>query len=52
MHGVRYLLFIGDGKSSVCRAIVTGVPSYGCFVQKVECTNHAIKCYRNHLKAL
>ena len=31
---------IGDGDSSVC----IGVP-YGRFLQKVECTDHAIKCY-------
>ena len=37
MHGVRYLWFIGDGHSSVYHAVVTGVPSHGRFVQKVEC---------------
>ena len=52
MHGLRYLWFIGDGDSSVYHAVVTGVPSYGCFVQKIECANHAIKCYRNRLEAL
>ena len=52
MHGVRYLWFIGDGDSSVFHAVVTGVPSYGRHVQKVECANHAIKCYRNRLEEL
>ena len=52
MHGVRYLWFIGDGNSSVYHAVVTSVPSYGHHVQKVECANHAVKCYRNRLEAL
>ena len=52
LHGVQYLWFIGDGDSSVYHAVVTGVPSYGRCVQKVECANHAIKCYRNRLEAL
>ena len=33
-------------------AVVTGVPLYGYRVQKVECANHAIKCYRNRLEEL
>ena len=52
MHGVRYLWFIGDGDSSVYHAVVTGAPSYGHHVQKVEYANHAIKCYRNCLEEL
>ena len=51
MHGVRYLWFIGDGDSSVYHAVVTNI-SYGCHVQKVECANHAVKCYQNRLEAL
>ena len=51
MHGVRYLWFIGDGDSSVYHAVVSNV-SYGRYVQKVECANHAVKCYRNRLEAL
>ena len=47
-HGVRYLWFIGHGDSSVYYAVVTGIP-YGHYVQKVECANHTIKCYQNHL---
>ena len=38
---------LGDGDSSVYHA---GVPSYGHCVQKVECANHANKCYQNHLE--
>ena len=52
MHGVRYLWFIGDGDSSVYHAVATGVPLYSHHVQKVECANHAIKCYTNHLEEL
>ena len=32
-------------------AVITNV-SYGHYVQKVECANHAVKCYRNRLEAL
>ena len=47
MHGLRYLWLIGDGDSSVYHSVVTGVPSYGRDITKVECANHAVKCYRN-----
>ena len=52
MHGFRYLWLIGDGDSSVYHSVVTGVPSYGRKITKVECANHAVKCYRNRLEAL
>jgi len=52
MHGVRYLWFIRDGDSSVYNFVITGVPAYGRNITKVECTNHAIKYYRNRLEAL
>ena len=52
MHGLRYLWLIGDGDSSVYHSIVTGVPSYGREIAKVECANHAVICYRNRLEAL
>ena len=26
--------------------------SYGHYVQKVECANHAVKCYQNYLEVL
>ena len=51
MHGLRYMWMIGDGDSSVYSSVSIGVP-YGRFVQKVECTNHAIKCYRSALEKL
>ena len=52
MHGLRYLWLIGDGDSSVYHSVVTGVPSYGRKITKVECANHVVKCYRNRLEAL
>ena len=50
MHSLRYLWFIGDGDSSVY--IIFGVPTYRYDITKVECSNHAVKCYRNQLEAL
>ena len=32
-------------------AVVSNM-SYDCYVQKVECTNHGVKCYQNCLEAL
>ena len=52
IHGLRYLWLIGDGNSSVYHSVVTGVPSYGRDITKVECANHAVKCYKNRLEAL
>ena len=52
MHGLWYLWLIGDGDSSVYHSVVMGVPSYGRDITKVECANHAVKCYRNRLEAL
>ena len=52
MHGVRYRWMIGDGDSSVYNSVVTGCLNYGKDVIKVECANHAVKCYRNRLEGL
>ena len=52
IHGLRYLWFIGDRDSSVYNSLTTGVPTYGYAITKVECTNHAVKYYRNQLEAL
>jgi len=49
MHGLKYQHMIGD--SSVQHAVHNGVPSYGRHVQKLECTNHAVKCFREHLES-
>ena len=50
-HGLRYTEFIGDGDSSVFPALISGVP-YGHYIKKVECANHAVKCYRTALENL
>ena len=52
MHGVCYLRVIGDGDSSVMSNIQQHVPIWGCMVKKIECANHAIKCYRNRLEKI
>ena len=44
MHGLRYM-WIGDGDSSVHLSVSISVP-YGQHVQKVECSNNAVKCYK------
>ena len=51
MHGLRYMWMIGDGDSSVYLSVTMGVP-YGRHIQKVECSNHAVKCYRGGLEKL
>ena len=51
-HGVRYIRFVGDGDSSVCPSLVAGVPIWGYAIQKIECANHATKCYRTALEKL
>lgn len=50
-HGIRYLRVVGDGDSSVMASIRQSV-SYGIFVEKIECANHAVKGYRSRLEAL
>ena len=50
-HGLRYIEFIGDDDSSVFPALVSGVP-YGHYIKKLECANHAVKCYRTALENL
>ena len=52
MHGLRYTKVIGDGDSSVLHTIQTTVKSYGRDVEKVECANHAVKCFRGRLEQL
>jgi len=44
-HGVQYIKFIGDGDSSVHSTLITGVPGWGRAIEKLECANHACKCY-------
>ena len=50
-HGIRYLKMVGDGDSSVMTKVRETVP-YGTSVEKIECANHAVKCYRSRLELL
>ena len=50
-HGLHYTEFIGDGDSSVHPTLVRKVP-YGTLIKKVECANHAVKCFRGTLENL
>lgn len=52
VHGVRYTQFIGDGDSSVYPTLIQNVPEWGHAIKKVECANHACKCYRGALEKL
>ena len=51
-YGLRYTKFVGDGDSSVYPSLITGVPQWGHAIHKIECANHAIKCYRGALEKL
>ena len=52
VHGVRYMRFIGDGDSSVHPTLLQTVPVWGHAIKKIECANHACKCYRAGLEKL
>ena len=52
VHGVRYTKFIGDGDSSVHPTLIQNVPGWGYAIKKLECANHACKCYRGALEQL
>ena len=51
-HGVRYTKFVGDGDSSVHTTLITDVPGWGRAIEKLECANHACKCYRGSLEKI
>jgi hypothetical protein len=51
-HGLRYMRMIADGDSSTFASIQNTVPVWGKDVQKVECANHACKCFRSNLEKL
>ena len=51
-HRVRYLRFVGDGDSSVHPKLIQNVPEWGRDIRKIECANHACKCYRSGLEKL
>ena len=42
--------FIGDGDSSVYSTLLQGVTGWGQHIKKLECANHACKCYRSALE--
>lgn len=46
-YGLRYTIFVGDGDSSAYPSLIAEVPVWGHSIQKLECVNHAIKCYRS-----
>ena len=50
-HGICFLKLVGDGDSSVLATIRQRV-LYGSYVEKIECANHAVKCYRSRLEEL
>lgn len=52
MHGLRYMYMTGDGDSSVLANVQASVPGWGSKVTKVECANHAVKCYRSRLEKI
>ena len=51
-HGLRYIKFVGDGDSSVYPTLINSVPGWGRAIRKLECANHAVKCYRSSLEKL
>ncbi len=51
-HGIRYMRFIDDGDSSVYPTLLNSVTEWGRDIKKIECANHACKCYRSSLEKL
>ena len=51
-HGLRYTSFIGDGDSSVHSTLRENIKVWGHAITKLECANHAVKCFRSHLENL
>ena len=52
VHGVHYTQFIRDGDSSVFSMLIQKVPGWRRAIRKLECANHAYKCYRGALEKL
>ena len=48
VHGVRYMHFVGD----VYPTLIQNVPGWEHAIKKLECANHACKCYRGGLEKL
>ena len=51
-YGLQYTKVIGDTDSSVYPNLIIEVSKYGHAIRKVECANHAVKCYRTTLEKL
>jgi len=51
-HGVRYTKFVGDGDGSVLACLREDVKIWGRDIEKQECDNHAVKCFRSSLEKL
>ena len=52
VHAVQYMRFVGDGDSSVYPTLMQEVKVWGRHIKKLECANHACKCYRSSLEKL
>ena len=52
VHGVRYTKVIGEGDSSVYPTLLQYVPGWGYAIKKIECANHACKCYQGAFEQL
>ena len=50
-HGVRYIEFIGDGDSLVYATLISSLP-WGFAIKKLECANHAVKCFCTAFESL
>ena len=44
-HGVCYMRMVGDSDSLVYTTLLLSIPVRGRVIQKIECTNHACKCW-------
>ena len=51
MHVIRYMKVVGDGDSSV-RSTIQDTVSWGPYVTKIECANHAVKSYHSRLEKI
>ena len=49
---MRHTKVIGDGDSSVLYTIKTTIQSYSRDAVKIECGNHAVRCYHSRLEQL
>ena len=51
-YGLRYLNIIADGDSSVMANLIDKGPHWCKYIKKVQCANHALKCFRSNLEKL